>query len=165
MWVWTGPCSSSCVNNSFLWLFCYCHLVIRQDPEAGWQDCKNVFSMSFPRLFTRQVFCSFLSAPICGKSCKHLFNTEVIVESSISRTWMPHAIFLSDRNDLLWECWYSLSNLTNQRVYQELVYLNGLFKEMIAGSAAPPLPSFLLFYVRVQAFNSPDRTISKPGIG
>ena len=36
------------------------------------------------------------------------------------------------------------SNLTNQRVYQELVYRNGSFiKEMITGSAAPALPSFL----------------------
>ena len=86
--------------------------------------------------FTRQVLCSFLRAPMCGKSRKHSFNTEVIVDFSISRAWTPHAIFLSDRNDPLWECWYNLSNLTNQRVYQELVYRNGSFKEMITGSAA-----------------------------
>ena len=36
----------------------------------------------FPRAqFTRQVFCSFLSAPMCGKSRKHSFNTEV--------SWIP----------------------------------------------------------------------------
>ena len=46
--------------------------------EAGLQDCKNIF----PRAqFTRQVFCSFLSAPMCGKSRKHSFNTEV--------SWIP----------------------------------------------------------------------------
>ena len=42
------------------------------------------------------------------------------------------------------KCWYNLSNLTNQRVYQELVYWNKPLKEMITGSAvlawvqAPP---------------------------
>ena len=98
---------------------------------------------------------------MCGKSRKHSFNTEVIVDSSISRAWTPHAIFLSDRNDPLWECWYNLSNLTNQRVYQELVYRNGSFKEMITGSAAPALPSFLLFYFRVWAFSILSQCISR----
>ena len=51
--------------------------------------------------FTRQVLCSFLRATMCGKSRKHSFNTEVIVDFSISRAWTPHAIFLSDRNDPL----------------------------------------------------------------
>ena len=37
----------------------------------------------------------------------------------------PHAISLADRNDPLCECWYNLSNPTNQRVYLELVYRNG----------------------------------------
>ena len=75
------------------------------------------------------------------------------MDSSISRAWTPHAISLSDRDDPLWECWYNLSNLTNQRVYQELVYRNGSFKEMITGSAAPSLPSFLPFYFRLRAFS------------
>ena len=107
------------------------------------------------------VFCSFLSAPMCGKSRKHPFNTEVIVDSSISRAWTPHAISLSDRNDPLWERWYNLSNLTNQRVYQELVYRNGSFKEMITGSAAPALPSFLPFYFRVRAFSIQRTRLSR----
>ena len=115
----------------------------------------------FPRTkFTRQVFCSFLSAPMCGKSRKHSFNTEVIVDSSISRAWAPHATSLSDRDDPLWECWYNLSNLTNQRVYQELVYRNGSFKEMITGSAAPALPSFLPFYFRLRAFSIQQARLS-----
>ena len=76
-----------------------------------------------------------------------------IVDSSISRAWTPHAISLSDRNDPLWECWCDLSKLTNQRVYQQLVYLYGSFKEMITGSVAPAIPSFLPFYFRVCAFS------------
>ena len=116
----------------------------------------------FPRAkFTRQVFCSFLSTPMCGKSRKHSFNTEVIVDSSISRAWTSHAIFLSDRNDPLWECWYILSNLTNQRVYQELVYRNGSFKEMITCSAAPAIPSFLPFYFRFHAFSIQRARLSR----
>ena len=53
----------------------------------------------------------------------------------------------------LWECWYNLVNLTNQRVYQELVYRNKLFKEMITSSATPSLPRFLTFYFCVRAFS------------
>ena len=83
------------------------------------------------------------------------------MDSSISNAWMPHVIFLSDRNDPLWECWYNLSNLTNQRVYQELVYRNGSFKEMITGSAAPSLPSFLPFYFRVRAFSIQRARLSR----
>ena len=97
---------------------------------------------------------------MCGKSRKHSFNSEVIVDSSISRAWTSHAIFLSDRNDPLSECWYNLSNLTNQRVYQELVYRNGSFKEMITGSAAAALPSFLSFYFP-RAFSTKQARLSR----
>ena len=68
---------------------------------------------------------------------------------------------MSDRNDPLWECWYNLSNLTNQRVYQELVSRNGSFKEMITGSVAPPLPSFLPFYFRLRAFSIQRTRLSR----
>ena len=111
--------------------------------------------------FTRQVFCSFLSAPMCGKSRKHSFNTWIIVYLSISCAWTPHDIFLSDRNDPLWECWYNLSNLTNQRAYQELVHRNGLSKEMITGSPAPSLPSFLLFYFHLRALSIQRAQLSR----
>ena len=87
------------------------------------------------------------------KSRKHSFNTKVMVDFSISPAWTPHAIFLSDWNDPLWECRYNLSNLTNQRVYQELVHRNGSFKEMITGFAAPSLPSFLPFYFTLRSFS------------
>ena len=110
--------------------------------EAGRQDCKNIFS-------SRQVHKAgllFLPQRSYVREISSRF-----VQHTISRAWTPHAIFLSDRNDPLWECWYNLSNLTNQRVYQELVYRNGSFKEMITGSAAPSLPSFLPFYFRLRA--------------
>ena len=127
-----------------------------QSQAAEWQK------KFFPHAkFTRKVFCSFLSTPMCGKPRKHLFNTDVIVDSTISHAWMLHAIFLSDRNNLLWECWYNLANLTNQRVYQELVYRNGLFKEMITGSTTPSHPSFLTFYFCVRVFSIHRARISQ----
>ena len=83
------------------------------------------------------------------------------MDSSISRAWTPYSIFLSDRNDPLWECWYNLSNLTNQWVYKELAYRNWSFKEMITGSAAPSLPSFLPFYFRPRTFSIKRAQLSR----
>ena len=97
---------------------------------------------------------------MCGKSHKHWFNIEVIVDFPISHAWTPHALFLSDRNNPLWECWYNLWNLTNL-TNQELVYRNGSFKEMITGSAAPALPSFPPFYFRVCAFSIQRTQLSR----
>ena len=45
--------------------------------------------------------------------------------------------FASDKQT---RCWYKLSKVTNQRVYQELVYRNEVFKTMLTGS--PVAPSF-----------------------
>ena len=143
--VWTGARRWLLLATVLLLPLCY---------QARPKPVGRIAKTFFPRAkFTRQVFCSFLSAPMCGKSHKHSFNTEVIVDFSISHAWMPHAIFLSDRSNPLWECWYNLSNLTNQRVYQELVHRNGLFKEMITGPAAPSLPSFLPFYFRLHTLS------------
>ena len=52
------------------------------------------------------------------------------------------------------KCQHNQSNLTNQRVYQELVYRNKPFKKMITGSATLPLPSFLPFYFHVHVFST-----------
>ena len=148
----TGARNSSRVNNYFLRLFCYCFLVIRQDRRwsAGLQ---NIFS-------TCQVHKAGL-----------LFLPQCSYDSSISPMWTPHVIYLSDRNDPLWEYWYNLSNLTNQRVYQELVYLNKPFKEMITGYAALSLPSFLpflfcfvfvfCFFFHVRAFSIQQTRLSR----
>ena len=149
MWIWTGARRYTLATVLLLPL-CY---------QARPKPVGRITKTSFPRAkFTRRVFCPFLSAPMCGKSRKHSFNTEVIVDSSISRAWTPHAISLSDRNDPLWERWYNLSNLTNKKVYQELVYRNGSFKEMLTGSAAPALPSFLrfIFVFVLSQFSGPD---------
>ena len=133
MWVCTGARKQLLLATVLLLPICY---------QARPKPVSRITKTSFPS----------------AKSTRHSFNTEVIVDSSISRTWTPHAIFLSDRNDPLWECWYNLSNLTNQRVYQELVYRNGSFKEMITGSAAPALPvsSHFIFLFALSQFSGPD---------
>ena len=65
--------------------------------EASGQDYINIFSM-------RQVHKGGLlflpEQSYVRESGKHSFNTEVIVDSSISHVWMLHAVFLSDGNDL-----------------------------------------------------------------
>ena len=74
-----------CVDNSFLqqfrfYPFCY---------QARLKPAGRITKTSFPRAkFTSQVFCSFLSAPMCRKS-------------HISQAWELHAIFLSDQNNPL----------------------------------------------------------------
>jgi len=45
-------------------------------------------------------------------------------------------------------CWRKLSQLTNHRAYQELVYLNEVLKTMLAGSTTPFLPSFHTVFVQ-----------------
>ena len=123
MWVWTAARRQLLLATVLLLPLCY---------QARPKPVGRIAKTFFPRAkFTRQVFCSFLSAPMCGKISLTFVQHRRYVDSSISRAWTPHAIFLSDRNDPLWECWYNLSNLTNQRVYQELVYRNGSFKEML----------------------------------
>ena len=145
MWVWTAARRQLLLATVLLLPLCY-----QARPKPVGRITKTYLTRA---KFTRQISCSFLSIPMCAKSRKLSFNTEVIVDSSISRAWTPHAISLSDRNDQLWECWFNLSNLTNQKAYQELVYWNGSFKEMITGSSVPALPSFLPFYFSVCAFS------------
>ena len=91
-----------------------------------------------------------------GKSRRNSFNTEVIVDFSASRAWTPHAIFLSDRNGPLWECWYNLSNLTNQRVYQERVVYRNDYR-----LRRPCSPQYLPFYFRLRAFSIQRARLSR----
>ena len=102
---------------------------------------------------------NFLSNLTWRKSRKHSFNTEVIMDSSISRLWMLHAIFLSDGNDLLWECWYNLSFIWPISGYTKSWYTRmGCVKKWL--QASPPLLSpvsscyFLVF--ALSQFSGPD---------
>ena len=103
------------------------------------------------------------SALLGAGNLVNIRSTEIIVGSSISRPWTPYAIFLSDSNDLLWECWYNLSNLTKRRVYQELIYWNKLLKKWLQ----TPLPflstvsSHFIFMVRF--LNSADTLLQRYG--
>ena len=146
---WSAKITSSCDWSGIVTLF-------SSKTEAGRQDCKNIFS-------SRQVHKAgllFLPQRSYVREISSRF-----VQHTISRAWTPHAIFLSDRNDPLWECWYNLSNLTNQRVYQELVYRNRSFKEMITGSAALLCLVSSRLFSSSRFLNSAGPTISEPGTG
>ena len=100
MQVWTGA------RQVYITPSCDCSVIatlLSGKTEAGEQDYKNIFS-------TLQVHKAgllfLLQRSYVRETCKYSFNTEVIVDSSISRAWTPHAIFLSDRNDPLCECYY-----------------------------------------------------------
>ena len=60
--------------------------------------------------------------------------------------------FASDKQT---RCWHELSKVTNQRVYQELVYRNEVFKTMLTGS--PVVPSF-----STRSRSSPARFFNRP---
>ena len=73
MWVWTAARRQLLLATVLLLPLCY---------QARPKPVCRIAKTLFPRAqFTRQVFCSFLSAPMCGKSLKHSFNTEV--------SWIP----------------------------------------------------------------------------
>ena len=74
--------------------------------KAGRQDYKKRI---FHALSSQGRFSAVpSSALLCAGNLVNIRSTpEVIVDSSISRAWTPQAIFLSDRNDPLWECWYN----------------------------------------------------------
>ena len=90
-------------------------------------------------------------------ACKHLFkylNRPTILPTS----WKTVSCHMHRRHILEmfvtlcrakpndWRtCWRKLSQLTNDRAYQELVYLNEVLKTMLAGSTRPFLPSFRTF--------------------
>ena len=103
--------------------------------EASRQDCKNIFSI---RQVHKAGLQFLLQRSYVWEFRKHLFSTEVILDSSISRTWAPHTIFLSGRNDL--------------------VFRNRSFKEMITGSAPPLLStvsSHFIFVFALSQFTGP----------
>ena len=90
--------------------------------------------------FTRQVFCSFLNAPMCEHRsyCGFLY-----LHVRACCTWS----FWVTEMTRIEKCWYNQSNLTNQRVHQQLVYQIKPFKEMITGTATflSPVSSHFIF--------------------
>ena len=89
----------------------------------------------------------------------------------IRNTWIPRnrasepffGIMLIDMNHAchaLCGCWKKLSKLTDQRVYQELVYQNWSIKESLTSSSSAPIPPlpfpfFFSFFRSVQFFSRP----------
>ena len=136
-------------DDSFLQLFCYCHFVIRQDRSRSAGLQKHFFLA--PSSQGRSSVPS--SALLCAGNL-------VNIRSTLKLSWISLFHARGRRMPSFWvtgtthlETWYNLSNLPNQRVYQELVYRSGSFKEMITGYPAPSLPSFLPFYFCLRALS------------
>ena len=157
MWVWTAARRQLLLATVLLLPLCY---------QARPKPVGRITKTSFPRAkFTRQVFCSFLSAPMCGKSRKHSFNTEVIVDSSISRAWTPHAIFLSETTyfesvDIICQIWpireYTRSWSIGTGRLKKWLQVPPPFLSPVSSRFFFPCSHFL---------NSADPTISEPGAG
>ena len=111
--------------------------------------------------FTTQVFYSFLSALMCGKSRKHVFNTEVI----FTRVEAAYAIILSDRNDLLWECSFDIiCQIWPIRGYTSWYTGMGRLKKWLQASVRPCSPQFPpVLFSSSHFLNSVGWAISEPG--
>ena len=99
-----------------------------------------------------------------GKSSRHSGKIPHNLDSSKFRAWAVFAIMLIDMNDAyhaLCGCWQKLSKLTNQRVYQELVYQNRPYRLSFRSFPRPP-PSFFFF---AHSNFSLAPTIWEPGTG
>ena len=94
MGVWTGARRQLLLTTVLLLPLC------SGQTEVGRQDHKNIFST---RQFHKAGLLFLPQHSYVEKSSKHSLNAEVIVDSSISRAWTQNAIFLSDRNDQLWD--------------------------------------------------------------
>ena len=145
MWVGTGAHSSSRVNNFFLQLFCcYCH----RSRSAGY--CRNIFS-------TCQVYKAARSSVPSSALLYvgNLLNTGIC--STQKLLWI---LLLHTHGSCALSFWvtgttcFGSVDLTTQRLYQELVYRNKPFKEMITGSVAfSSLHCSPAFFVCVHIFS------------
>ena len=123
--------------------------------EAGRQECRNIFSMC-------QVYkATGSSVPSSALLCAwNLLNTHIC--STQKLLWIPLFHAHGSRTPSFWvtgmTCFGSV-DVTNQKLYQELVYWNKPFKEMITGSVAFSLlqcsPTFFLVLALSQ-FSEPD---------
>ena len=146
MWVGTGAHSSSRVNNFFLQQ--YCSVVIAT--EAGRQDCRNIFS-------TCQVYKAARSSVPSSALLYvgNLLNTGIC--STQKLLWI---LLLHTHGSCAPSFWvtgttcFGSVDVTTQRLYQELVYRNKPFKEMITGSVAfSSLHCSPAFFVCVRIFS------------
>ena len=80
-----------------------------------------------------------------GKSFSLLFITDVNTASLVERS-LTVAILYTSSVSVMLECWQNLSKLTNQRVYQILVYQNGLLLSLPTGILLPPLAAFFKIF-------------------
>ena len=126
---------------------CNCSVVIAT--EAGRQECRNIFSI-------RQVYkTAGSSVPSSALlRARNLLNTGIC--STQKLLWIPLFHVHGSCTPSFWvtgmTCFGSV-DVTNQRLYQGLVYWNRPFKEMITGSVTFSLLQCSPTFFRVSAFS------------
>ena len=109
--------------------------------KTGGKDCKRIFHWPY----FDAILLFIAKAHRLGKSFSLLLsitdlNTALLVERSLTAT----ISYISSAPPML-ECWKNLSKLTNQGVYQILVYRNDLLLSLPTG--VPSLPLAARFFI------------------
>ena len=113
-----------------------------QEPVAG-KDCKGIFH--WPYFYAILLF--FANALHLGKSFSVLFITDLNTALIVERSLTAAVSYISSASVML-ECWQNLSKLTNQRVYQILVYWNDLLLSLPTDVLSLPLAPLFYFFAR-----------------
>ena len=107
-------------------------------------DCKGIFHWPF----FSAILLFFAKALHLGKTFSVLFITELNTALLVERCLTAAISYISSASVML-KCWQNLSKLTNQRVYQILVYWNDLLLSFPhRRSLASSRRAFFYFFAR-----------------
>ena len=112
--------------------------------RTGVKDYKGLFHWPY---FYAILPCSSRMALHLVKSFSVLFITDLNIALLVERSLNTAISYISSAWVTL-ECWQNLSKLTNQRVYQILVYWNDLFLSFPTGVLSLPLATLFYFFAR-----------------
>lgn len=91
------------------------------------------------------------------KSFRVLFLKDLNTASVVERSLTAAILDISSATETL-ECWQNLSKLTNQKVYQILVFRNDLFLSLPTGVVSLPLAALLFIFSHSVFLASPQLT-------
>ena len=135
--------------------FTHCKLQRRQTLRSDTQIAAKTVRLSnrWPLKKIAKLFPKSIHGP--DRSLLHSERLSKFWLLEITRVYQARHVkchFVSDKQT---RCWHELSKVTNQRVYQELVYRNEVFKTMLTGSHV--VPSF-----STRSRSSPARFFNRP---
>ena len=119
--------------------------------ENGGKDCKEIFQ--WPHSYAILLF--FAKALVLRRSVSLLFMTNLL-EHRVTRWKVSdrcHIVYLIGVSNA--RCWQNLSKLTNQRVYQILVYRTDLLLSLPTGVLSLPLSALFFIFSRAAFYAAP----------